>query len=77
YDYQKGPDGVNYAIGGSVPIDVATEDSPEATIAKMEIVIRAALAPAEPSAADRAIAAAANSKKAQAQADLAKQRAEE
>lgn len=77
YDFQQGPDGRNYAVGGSVPIDVAAEDTPEETIAKMEIVIRAALAPAEPSAADRAIAAAANARLTQARADLAQQRAEE
>lgn len=57
YIYATGPDGQRYAIGGSVPIDVSPASSPEATIAKMQQVRRAALAPQNPSAADRAIAA--------------------
>lgn len=60
YIYATGPDGRRYAIGGSVPIDVSSASSPEATIAKMLQVRRAALAPQNPSAADRAIAARAN-----------------
>jgi len=77
YDYQRGPDGQNYAIGGSVPIDVSTEPTPEETIAKMEVVIRAALAPAEPSSADRSVAANAQAKLADAQFELSAQRAAE
>lgn len=60
YIYATGPDGRRYAIGGSVPIDVSPSSSPEATIAKMQQVRRAALAPQNPSAADRAIAARAS-----------------
>lgn len=74
YDYQKGPDGRSYAVGGHVDIDLSEEDSPEATITKMRQVQRAALAPAEPSGADRAVAAAAASKEQQAQAELAEER---
>ena len=77
YDYQRGPDGQNYAVGGSVPIDVSTEPTPEETIAKMEIVIRAALAPAEPSAAERSVAANAQAKLADAQFELNAERAAE
>jgi len=69
YDYQQGPDGRQYAIGGEVPIDASPEATPEATIAKMRVVIAAALAPAEPSAQDRAVAQAAQSELAQASAD--------
>ena len=77
YDYQVGPDGRRYAIGGEVAIDVApVQDDPEATITKMEIVKAAALAPAEPSAADRQIAALADSQRMQAIADLNQVRAE-
>lgn len=55
---RQGPNGVNYAVSGEVPIDVsAIPDDPEATLRKMQTVQRAALAPAEPSAADRAVAA--------------------
>ncbi|AOT06735.1 putative metalloprotease CJM1_0395 family protein [Pseudoalteromonas luteoviolacea] len=74
YDYQRGPDGNNYAVGGQVMIDVApVEGNPQQTIEKMQTVRAAALAPAEPSGADRAIAADATSKIATAQAELAKQ----
>lgn len=77
YEYQTGPDGVRYAVGGSVPIDTSAEDDPEATVAKMDVVIRAALAPAEPSSADRAIAAQARATRAEASAELQAQRAAE
>lgn len=78
YTYQQGPDGRRYAIGGQVPIDASPIDGdPEATIQKLEIVRRAALAPAEPSGADRAIAAAATAGIQQAQAQLSAQRQEE
>ena len=78
YTYQTGPDGRRYAIGGEVPIDVApVRGDPEATIRKMEIVKAAALAPAEPSGADRRIAALADSQRMQAMADLNRVRAAE
>jgi hypothetical protein len=68
YEYQQGPDGKNYAVGGQVQIDTApVEGDPDATIAKMEIVKRAALAPAEPSGQDRAVAAKADAIAQQAQ----------
>ncbi len=66
YTYQTGPDGVRYAIGGEVPIDISSESTPEATIQKMETIKRAALAPADPSSADRRIAAEAAAKELQA-----------
>ncbi len=52
----QGPDGRQYATGGEIAISTGKENSPEATIQKMQTVKRAALAPAEPSAADRSIA---------------------
>lgn len=74
YTYERGPDGKRYAVGGAVSIDVApVKGDPEATIRKMEVVRRAALAPAQPSSADRAIAADAAQKAAQARAELAQQ----
>jgi hypothetical protein len=57
FTYQQGPDGQRYAIGGEVPIDVSAAETPEATIQKMQVIRRAALAPANPSGADRNIAA--------------------
>jgi hypothetical protein len=58
FDYETGPDGEKYAVGGEVSIDVSKESGdPGATIAKMQVVIRAALAPANPSSQDRSVAA--------------------
>ena len=72
YDTQRGPDGASYAVGGHVNIDVSeVRDDPAATIAKMQQVVRAALAPANPSSADRSVAASANSKAAEARRELA------
>ena len=56
YKYERGPDGKLYAVGGRVSIDVAPAGSPAATIRKMDAVIRAAMAPANPSMEDRAAA---------------------
>ena len=58
YSYTTGPDGQRYASGGSVPIDSSpVSGDPQATIQKMRQVRAAALAPANPSGADRQIAA--------------------
>ncbi len=71
YDYQAGPDGNRYAVGGEVSIDASSvPGNPEATIQKMGIIARAALAPAEPSGQDRAVAAQAQQTAAQAKRDL-------
>ncbi len=71
YTYQAGPDGQRYAVAGQVPIDGnPVPDDPEETVRKMEIVKAAALAPAEPSTADRQVAALADAQRAQALADL-------
>jgi hypothetical protein len=59
YTYQQGPDGKQYAVGGEVNIDMSAEDSPEKTIAKMQRVIAAAMAPADPSSQDYAVASSA------------------
>ena len=78
YEYTTGPDGKRYATAGQVPIDVTPiANDPGATVDKMEQVRRAALAPAEPSPEDRAIAAKASQEKARAQVELNKQAAEE
>lgn len=70
-EYTTGPDGRRYATAGEVPIDVsAVRGNPEATITKMEVVKRAALAPQAPSPQDRAVAAQADATKAQAQTEL-------
>ncbi|EJI84430.1 MULTISPECIES: putative metalloprotease CJM1_0395 family protein [Alishewanella] len=76
YDYQQGPDGKRYAVGGEVQIDLApVPGDPAATVQKMQQVKAAALAPAEPSAADRSIAAEAGQRLLQAQAELIAEKA--
>jgi len=69
YSYTQGPDGRNYITGGEVQIDMSGGSTPQETISKMQQVIRAALAPADPSGQDRAVAAQAASQMAQAQMD--------
>lgn len=71
YEYQTGPDGKRYAVGGEVSIDTsAVSGDPEATVRKMQVVRKAALAPAQPSAQDRAVAAHASQKEVQARAEI-------
>ena len=57
YDYVTGPDGNKYANSGHVNLDTSRERTPEATIMKANIIQKAALAPADPSPADKQIAA--------------------
>ncbi|MFC3674138.1 putative metalloprotease CJM1_0395 family protein [Ferrovibrio xuzhouensis] len=59
YGYTRGPDGQQYAVSGEVAIDIGAERDPEATLQKATQVQAAALAPADPSGQDRAVAAAA------------------
>ncbi len=73
FQYTRGPDGRLYAVGGEVQIDVSpVSGDPEATIAKMQVVRRAALAPARPSAQDRAVAARAAQAEMRARMELAR-----
>ncbi|MFO1367743.1 MAG: putative metalloprotease CJM1_0395 family protein [Marinagarivorans sp.] len=74
YEYERGPDGNRYAVGGEVSIDTAPESSPEATLAKARVIQRAASAPAEPSDQDRAVAAEASQMEQQALQQLAQER---
>ncbi len=58
FTYVTGPDGGQYAVAGEVQIDTSPiPNNPQATIAKMQQVQRAALAPADPSGQDLAVAA--------------------
>ncbi|MFH0783672.1 MAG: putative metalloprotease CJM1_0395 family protein [Pseudomonadota bacterium] len=77
FTYQQGPDGVRYAIGGEVDIDLSKEKTPETTISKMQTIKRAALAPASPSGADRSVAAEAGRIESQARQEALMQRQEE
>ncbi|MCJ8170341.1 putative metalloprotease CJM1_0395 family protein [Atopomonas sediminilitoris] len=74
YSYKRGPDGQSYAVSGEVSIDASPiPNDPEATLAKMQQVLSAALAPAEPSSADLRIAAQAQAALSEARAQLAEQ----
>jgi hypothetical protein len=57
YSYTRGPDGKNYITGGEVPITISSGRTPQETISRMQQVIQAALAPADPSPQDRSVAA--------------------
>lgn len=71
YTYQRGPDGVAYAVGGEVSIDTGpVPGNPAATQAKAQQIQAAAMAPADPSAQDRSVAAAASAMAARAQREL-------
>jgi hypothetical protein len=72
YEYKTGPDGKKYAVAGDVHIDVSEGKDPEQTIRKAEKIKRAALAPAKPSAQDRAVAAKVSAMEAKARMELAK-----
>lgn len=71
YQFTQGPDGKRYATGGEVQIDTSVvPGDPEATIAKMQQIRSAALAPAEPSAQDLAVARSAAASEAKARKEL-------
>lgn len=71
YEYETGPDGKQYVVEGSVSVNLSpVAGDPAATIDKMRQVKAAALAPAQPSSADKNAAAAAEALIAQATAEL-------
>ncbi len=75
YGYRTGPDGQRYAVSGEVQIDSSEiPDDPEATLKKMETVIKAALAPKDPSGQDRRVAAQARQTEMKARAEIAQQK---
>ena len=78
YEYQTGPDGRQYAVGGEVSIDTSpVPGNPEATVRKAQTIKRAALAPREPSAQDRQVAAQAAQLEAQARREVQAEKTEE
>lgn len=78
YEYERGPDGVSYAVSGEVPISTGeVPGDPETTLQNAQIVQRAALAPAEPSPQDRAVAAEAAQLEQQAIQEIAAQAQQE
>src|SRR5258708_1411816 len=75
YQYQTGPDGKQYAIGGEGSIDTSpVPGDPAATAQKARVVQAAANAPADPSTQDRQVAAQAARMEQQAVLELARVR---
>lgn len=78
YSFERGPNGVSYAVGGEVSIDTSpVPNDPEATLRKAQVIRAAASAPAEPSPQDRRVAAQAASLENEARAQLAAESASE
>ncbi|MBI5427646.1 MAG: hypothetical protein HZA02_05115 [Nitrospinae bacterium] len=78
FQYETGPDGQQYAVGGEVSIDASeVKGDPEATAQKAQAIQRAALAPADPSGQDVQVAAQAKAMEARAQREAAEKRADE
>jgi len=78
YVYKRGPDGRLYAVGGDVVIDTSgVPGDPEATLRKAERIIRAALAPLNPSPQDLRVAMQAQMMAMEARMELARERMEE
>lgn len=77
YEYEIGPDGKRYAVAGEVPIDYGpVPNDPQATIEKMQTVIAAAMAPADPSPTDYQVAAQARQYLLEAKLEASMQRSE-
>ena len=77
YEYERGPDGRRYAVGGEVSIDISEASTPEETIRKAQQVKAAALAPAEPSAQDLRVATEATQITLEARREIATENAKE
>lgn len=78
FTYVTGPNGKRYAVGGEVSIDIAkVPGDPEATLRKAELIIRAAMAPTQPSTQDHKIASNARAMANQARLELLLQRQQE
>jgi hypothetical protein len=75
YTYATGPDGKRYAIGGEVSISSPPTTDPEQALLNAERMQAAALAPANPSGQDRAVAARAASIAARARVAMAEEKA--
>lgn len=77
YEYQTGPDGRRYAVGGEVSIDISAESTPEETIRKMQQVKAAALSPTEPSPQDLRVATEAIQRTVEARNEIIEAKAEQ
>ena len=77
YEFERGPDGRQYAVGGEVSIDISEASTPEETIRKAQQVKAAALAPAEPSPQDLRVATEATQMALEARNEIATEKAKE
>lgn len=75
FTYQTGPDNRRYAVGGEVQINAGPGRTPEETLRRAQIIRAAALAPAQPSSQDRAVAASAGQMEQEARAEIAQRAA--
>ena len=74
FEFETGPDGRRYAVGGEVSIDTSkVSGDPQATISRAQTIRRAANAPAQPSGQDRAVAAQATRMETEARQELTAQ----
>jgi hypothetical protein len=71
YSYTTGPDGRRYITGGEVQVHTPSTNDPEEALRNARQVMRAALAPGDPSGQDIAVAAGAAAIAASARAKLA------
>lgn len=69
-EYEVGPDGKQYAVGGEVKVDTSKEETPEKTIQKAQQIKRAALAPSDPSHQDHSAASKAQRMETEARQEL-------
>lgn len=60
YNYQEGPDGKMYAVGGSVRLDTSIPDEPTAGAFKLDMIQKAASGVTNMSSADGTIASQSN-----------------
>jgi hypothetical protein len=75
YTYQRGPDGQLYAVGGEVSIQApVSSGDPQQDLENAQTILRAALAPAEPSTQDMQVAASARALATESRAALASER---
>lgn len=78
FEFETGPDGKQYAVGGEVKIDTSpVKGDPEATARKAEKIQQAANAPAEPSSQDLQVAAQAFAMEQEANAQIRREKLEE
>ncbi len=77
YEYETGPDGKQYAVGGHVSIDTSKESTPEATMRKAQTIKSASLAPNQPSSADQEVARKADEMMREAQQEMSEAKSAE